>query len=179
MYPACLITQTDPFVTQHKKQDSRTPKRPSPLAQTVVVPSSSPVPPVPPIPSPPSPTSPTSPFSDPSDPLIQPSQPRSLGNIAHIMPRIPALLHKASSLSSGSRYSTQSGEDRQRVPPSLIAAALGHIDGRRPPSSYSYVPGAENEHSRLSQISAGSAGLQPEDIPDAPIGYAYGGEYIT
>ncbi|KAH7906063.1 hypothetical protein BJ138DRAFT_1163523 [Hygrophoropsis aurantiaca] len=114
------------------------------------------------------------------------------------------LSYKPSTIGSASVYSTQSGEEHQiRAPTSVVLAALGHtFDTKRlstfdqkseslpsngetqGPSAY---PRARMKHAaqsdmginqlhRISQISAGSILLQPEDILGTPIGFAYGGE---
>ncbi|KAL4064334.1 hypothetical protein V8B97DRAFT_2093078 [Scleroderma yunnanense] len=110
------------------------------------------------------------------------------------------LSYKASTITSSSVYSTQSGEERQvRVPPSVILAALGPSlgpvnehgltvphqrtpDGSvRPPTSFKAPDeaGLALESNRLSHISAGSLQLNTQVVDHAspePIGLAYGGE---
>ncbi|PSR75129.1 hypothetical protein PHLCEN_2v9314 [Hermanssonia centrifuga] len=111
-----------------------------------------------------------------------PSDPAATNRRSTIMSlEAPSLVHKSSNVSSASIYSTQSGEERQvRAPPSLIMAAFGRLDPRRPLSA-NYRPGSGLRHSvnmyddynRLSQISAGSAYLQrSDDYSDVPVGYA-------
>ncbi|KAJ3554584.1 hypothetical protein NM688_g3033 [Phlebia brevispora] len=92
----------------------------------------------------------------------------------------PSLAHKSSTVSSISMYSTQSGEEHQmRVPSSLIMAALGRLDPRRPlsatyrRSARHSATTASDDFNRLSQISAGSAYLQlPNDPSDVQVGLA-------
>ena len=89
----------------------------------------------------------------------------------------PSLAHKSSTVSTASMYSTQSGEEHQmRVPPSLIMAALGRLDPRRPLSatyrrSGRHSAATTNEDlNRLSQVSAGSAYLQlPNNASDVAL----------
>ncbi|TCD60268.1 hypothetical protein EIP91_010447 [Steccherinum ochraceum] len=85
--------------------------------------------------------------------------------------------HRGSLVSTPSIYSTQSGEDRQmEVPPSLLAAALGYLDTRRPPSAVHLAPAMAHNvsdgPSRLSQVSSGSTDAPPDDHPEIPIGLA-------
>lgn len=118
----------------------------------------------------------------------------------------PPILQRVPTSSTGSLYSTRSGEERQaRAPTNSILATIdqiGHtLDGRRiaaltrsPGSVYSTT----EEHpphsgwksflrplsstsnnaqpSRLSHASSGSMYSQPEDQSGVPIGFAYGGE---
>lgn len=88
-------------------------------------------------------------------------------------PHVPhTLVHKGSTLSDGSVYSTQSAEEQYtRAPQSLIMAALNL---RKQPSGgfmRAYMPAnANNEQSRLSQISTGSGYSQIEY--EDTVGYA-------
>ncbi|KII88812.1 hypothetical protein PLICRDRAFT_54634 [Plicaturopsis crispa FD-325 SS-3] len=137
----------------------------------------------------------------PSEPLRRPDNPTVLEPAPDLAPP-PTVVHKASTVSSNSWYSTQSAEEHQRrVPANLILAALGHVrDARRwsgltrttgttgslystvtdeqgPPSSYrnprARMSGVA-QPSRLSQISSASADTPPPS--DVQVGVALGGE---
>ncbi|KIJ69550.1 hypothetical protein HYDPIDRAFT_106199 [Hydnomerulius pinastri MD-312] len=141
-----------------------------------------------------------------------PRPPKNSAREMHGIVKVPSanrlsrgLSYKASTISSVSMYSTQSGEEHQvRVPPAVILAALGPNFDRRAPMAGGSTPTASlppvgegnelitsNVHTRrapgayqppqptnrLSQISNGSLNLQmPDHGPSLPIGLAYGGE---
>jgi len=85
----------------------------------------------------------------------------------------PSLVHQASTVSTGSMYSTQSGEARQfKGNPTLLMAAFGYpaSNNRKnnPPTSWATTSG---EPSRLSQASSGSGWSHPSQ-DDAEVGRA-------
>ncbi|KAI1790694.1 hypothetical protein LXA43DRAFT_466881 [Ganoderma leucocontextum] len=91
------------------------------------------------------------------------------------------LIHQASTLSSGSVYSTQSAlADGQSAVPSSLLSALAN-DGNRRSLLASYLPWNRYRTSvvsnnRLSEYSTGSVYSQLEDLPWESVGFAYGGE---
>lgn len=136
--------------------------------------------------------------------------PRPLRSATRMESRFPPAVHlhrglsyKASTITSSSVYSTQSGEEHQvQVPPSVIVAALGpHLEQglsadyqglaltRRPTygssqlAAISKTPneaGLSPQMNRLSHLSAESLYLNMQLVDPAlmtvPIGLAYGGE---
>lgn len=129
--------------------------------------------------------------------------PRPVRSAARMESRFPPVVHlhrglsyKASTITSSSVYSTQSGEEHQvRVPQSVVVAALGpHMDqglalphrptcGASPPAAISKMPNEARvslQMNRLSHLSAESLSLNMQLVDPAlmtlPIGLAYGGE---
>lgn len=136
--------------------------------------------------------------------------PRPIRSAARMEARFPPIVHlhrglsyKASTITSSSVYSTQSGEEHQvRVPQSVVVAALGpHIDqgfsadgqalafphrptcGASPLATFSKMPDEARvslQLNRLSHLSAESLSLNMQLVDPAlmtlPIGLAYGGE---
>ena len=91
------------------------------------------------------------------------------------------LMHQASTVSSGSAYSTQSAsaEGQSAVPSSLLSALAN--DGNRRSLLVSYLPWNRYRTSivsnnRLSEYSTGSVYSQLGDVPWESVGFAYGGE---
>ena len=91
------------------------------------------------------------------------------------------LMHQASTLSSGSVYSTQSAiEERQTGVPSSLLMALTN-EGSRRSLLASYLPWNRYRTStasgnRLSEYSTGSIYSQFDDQAWESVGYAYGGD---
>ncbi|TBU28986.1 hypothetical protein BD311DRAFT_308856 [Dichomitus squalens] len=118
-------------------------------------------------------------------PRRNPQRARAVGEPLAASDQLPPtqhrLMHQASTLSSGSVYSTQSAmEEGQSGVPSSLLMALGN-EGNRRSLLAGYMPwnryrSSVASNNRLSEYSTGSGYSQLDDLPWESVGFAYGEE---